>query len=185
MKIDDQAFFAACRREIGALNQRQVDALSLLLQFMRDDPTLDDERHAAYMLATVRQECGDGYAPVAEGFYLRNPGAFRRKLRYYPWYGRGYVQLTWRANYARAERELGVAFTRDPDLALVSEHAYAIMSRGMREGWFTGLALRDYIAGELCDYRNARRIINGTDRARRVAGFARQFERIINAARQA
>jgi len=46
----------------------------------------------------------------------------------------------------------------------------------MVNGWFTGKKLSDFT-----DYRNMRRIINGTDKAMEIAGFAKVFEMALNA----
>ena len=43
------------------------------------------------------------------------------------------------------------------------EISYAIMSYGMRTGMFTGRKLSQYISGTKCEYKGARKIINGTD----------------------
>jgi hypothetical protein len=48
--------------------------------------------------------------------------------------------------------------------------------RGMFEGWFTGKKLEDYIFGNTCDYVGARKIVNGTDRAETIAGYAEKFQ---------
>jgi hypothetical protein len=53
----------------------------------------------------------------------------------------------------------------------------------MRAGAFTGKKLSDYISASKCDYTNARRIINGVDRADLIAGYAAKFERILNSTR--
>jgi hypothetical protein len=54
----------------------------------------------------------------------------------------------------------------------------------MLEGWFTGKRLADYIQGSRCDYLDARRIVNGMDRAAPIAGYARAFEAILRAAQK-
>jgi hypothetical protein len=61
--------------------------------------------------------------------------------------------------------------------------AYRIASLGMRQGLFTGRKLATYINDAQCDYVNARRIINGTDRAQDIAGYAQTFETALRAAR--
>lgn len=88
--------------------------------------------------------------------------------------GRGLPHITGRTNYERASKELGVDFVSNPELVLQPDHAVAITVRGMTEGWFTGKKLSDYLPG---DYINARRIINGVDKAKDIAGYARVFER--------
>jgi hypothetical protein len=44
---------------------------------------------------------------------------------------------------------------------------------------FTGKNLADYIRPGSIDYRNARRIVNGTDKANRIAGYAKKFEEAL------
>jgi hypothetical protein len=56
------------------------------------------------------------------------------------------------------------------------------MSHGMRHGTFTGKKLADYINATGCDYRNARRIINGVDQAALIAGYATALEGILTQA---
>ena len=56
------------------------------------------DRHTAYVLATAYHETAHTMKPVREAFWL-SEGWRRDNLRYYPWYGRGYAQLTWRRNY--------------------------------------------------------------------------------------
>lgn len=50
-------------------------------------------------------------------------------LRYYPYYGRGDIQLTWFDNYKSAEVELNMpGLTANPDLALEPERAARIFA---------------------------------------------------------
>ena len=69
----------------------------------------------------------------------------------------------------------------NPDLALDHEIAYGIMSRGMRDGMFTGRKLAQFIGPGQCDYVNARKIINGLDQADRIASYARELEQVLAA----
>lgn len=97
-------------------------------------------------------------------------------------YGRGDVQLTWDENYERADRELGLngALVADYDLALEPEISARILVRGMAAGWFTGKGLADFLpqAGpaSAAQFIDARRIVNGTDRAALIAGYAVTFQ---------
>lgn len=94
--------------------------------------------------------------------------------------GRGYVQLTWKDNYRKAGEKCGADLVADPDLAMRPDIAATILRRGMEEGWFTGRRFIDYLpaigTARPAQYREARRIINGTDRAERIAGHAKAFE---------
>lgn len=93
-------------------------------------------------------------------------------------YGRGLVQLTWDANYTKADQKLGLggALAKNYDLALRPDIAVSIMVRGMEEGWFTGKKLGSYIpkdhAATLSQFISSRRIINGTDRDDEIAAIA-------------
>jgi putative chitinase len=100
--------------------------------------------------------------------------------------GRGYVQLTGRTNYAKAGAELGMngQLIDAPDLALRPDIAAKIMRLGMVEGWFTGKAFHHFLPdnceaswGQLV---NARRIINGQDRAELIAGYAQKFQTALS-----
>jgi putative chitinase len=99
--------------------------------------------------------------------------------------GRGFVQLTWKVNYARAGAKLGLPLVGNPDLAMELRHAGAIMGWGMAEGWFTGKRLRSYLPAHgpamLPQFIAARRIINGTDRAADIAAFAVDFQEAVHA----
>ena len=70
---------------------------------------------------------------------------------------------------------LGIDLVSNPDLALVPEHAAQIMCIGMLDGWFTGKKLGDYFTAQKTDWVNARRIINGADKAQAIADYARAF----------
>jgi len=146
----------------------------------------------AYALATALHETAYTMQPVREAFWLSDNWR-RNNLRYYPFYGRGYVQLTWQANYERADRELALngRLTNDLDLALDPDIAARIMVKGMQEGWFAGdraggrhrldRHLPANGAGTLANFTSARRIINGTDRARKIADEAIKFQTALQA----
>jgi len=97
----------------------------------------------------------------------------------YLYYGRGYVQLTWYFNYENASKKIGVDFLNNPDLVMNKNHAVKIMVQGMKDGWFTGKKLSDYINQSKKDYLNARRIINGTDKDKLISGYAETFEKAL------
>lgn len=131
----------------------------------------------AYILATAWWETAQTMKPVREAFYLGDRAeAFRRTLRYWPWYGRGYVQLTWEANYRRAGEAVGADLIEDPDLAMSAEIAAEVLVQGSLAGWFTAKKLGDYVGIGRRDYFNARRVINGLDSAARIAELADEYE---------
>lgn len=97
--------------------------------------------------------------------------------------GRGYVQLTGRAGYAKAGQKLGVALIENPDLALDPIIAAQIMRGGLSEGWFTGKSLSLYLPAEadLRQFSNARRTVNGLDRAAEIGAYAIEFQAALKA----
>ncbi len=51
----------------------------------------------------------------------------------------------------------------------------------MTEGLFSGVRLSDYFSGMKADWTGARKIVNGTDRAKKIAVTARTFDAAIRA----
>jgi predicted chitinase len=85
------------------------------------------------------------------------------------YYGRGYVQLTWKTNYQKMAALTGTDLVNHPELALDPKIAALIMFDGMKGGLFTGVGLPRYFDDRTDDPVNARRIINGTDKAEAIA----------------
>ena len=138
---------------------------------------------AAYVLATADWETAHTFEPVEEAFYLGEKAeAYRKKLRYYPWHGRGLVQLTWEENYVKAGRKIGKNLTKDPDAAMEPKNAVAILVLGMKEGWFTGAKLSDYFDLKRSEFIGARKIINGRDKAQEIASLAMKYNAELKAA---
>jgi len=134
---------------------------------------------AAYVLATAYWETNRTMKPVEEAYWLSESWR-KENLRYYPWHGRGYVQLTWETNYHKAKAETGVDMVADPTLAMRADVAAQVLVVGSRDGWFTGKRLDDYITLESSNYRGARRVINGTDKAAAIAEIAREYEAALS-----
>lgn len=128
----------------------------------------------AYVLATVEWETNRTFKPVREA-YWKSEDWRRQNLRYYPYYGRGYVQLTWKANYQKYAGIIGIDLVGNPDLALEPEIALFILVHGFKHGAFTGRKLEDYISREMADFYQARRCINGLDHAADIAQLAKKY----------
>jgi hypothetical protein len=91
------------------------------------------------------------------------------------WIGRGLVQLTHKANYAEMARRTGQPLDTDPALAMRMDIAVDILFIGMIDGVFTGKRLSTYFDGPLADWVDARRIVNGLDRAAGIAGYGKSY----------
>jgi len=126
----------------------------------------------AYVLATVQWETNRTFKPVKEAYWLDEDWR-KNNLQYYPYYGRGFVQLTWKNNYQKYSQILGVDLVNDPDKALENNLALFVLVHGFKTGTFTGRKITDYINESQADFVNARRCINGTDHAHDIAQLAK------------
>ncbi|MCG9699626.1 peptidoglycan-binding protein [Vibrio natriegens] len=147
--------------------------------------------YLAYTLATVYHETAFKMQPIEEyqkgaGHDYGIPDPETGKT----YYGRGDVQVTWRYNYEKLSKilfnvdtlEQGVDLVNNPDLLLTPIYSAQATIMGMATGLFTGKKYSDYLDQESPDYVNARRIINGTDCAEVIAGYAHEFERALRLA---
>lgn len=197
--MDKAKFFDACRTGVmgPTLEQDEVSGAETILEAMAGAPL----SWTAYALATAWHETAHTMQPIREyggpRYYFRmyDPQGERPKLaksmgNIYPgdgalFAGRGYVQLTWRTNYARAAKETGYPLEGNPDLAMRPDIAAAIMRKGMENGWFTGKAFSHFLPRALPATRDAfldaRRIINGKDKAAVIADYAVKFQSALMA----
>lgn len=168
-------------RNTKVLPQNVVIAVGFLLNSFEQSKEWKNIREIAYGFATIAHETAWTFRPIKE--YRAKPGtpARRKQDRYWMtgYYGRGYCQLTWLKNYQKAAKALGVDVVNHPDLVLEPSLAFKILTRGMHEGWFTTKKLSTYINNTDTDYFNARRVINGTDKARLIATYAEHFEEML------
>ncbi|MFV0645078.1 MAG: hypothetical protein ACK5NN_11365 [Sphingomonadaceae bacterium] len=197
------SFFSEVRRRLfrGRLTQGQVDGLNAILDASEGLPVA----WRAYMLATAHHEVNRTMQPIREignaAYFTRmydiegrRPHVARELGNVEPgdgarFHGRGYVQLTGRANYQRADDELtkagliaAGALMTEPDLAMRPDIAAFIMREGMLHGWFTGRNLARYLPssqGTLAQFEQARRIINRMDKARTIAGYAIKYQEAL------
>jgi hypothetical protein len=162
----------------GALSQQQVDGQNVILALWEHGDTgtpMDDLRWLAYMLATTFHETAFRMWPITE----QGSDSYLQGKDYWPYVGRGFVQLTWEENYKNAGAALGLIEDRDlvahPELALDSLIAARVMFRGMAEGWFTGAKLGQFFNDDTDNPVDARTIINGHDCDTQIAAYHQQF----------
>jgi hypothetical protein len=175
--FDREVYFDAVRASLfsGSLTQQQVDGQEAILADWEGtyEQTYDDLRFLAYALATTIHETASTMWPIEEYGAPTCGGAEYAKVdpetgnRFY---GRGYVQLTWKDNYRSSTSKLGLSGEDDlvwhPEKALDPFIAGHIMFRGMLEGWFRSdskgrQTLTRYFNDTTDDAYTAREIING------------------------
>jgi len=170
--IDRRTFFAYVRRAPfgGKLSAEQVDGMTRILDEWRRRQ-LTDLRWLANMLAQVTWETAHTMQPIRE----RGSEKYLRSKTYYPWVGEGLIQVTWERNH----RRFGAT---KPGQLLTWPIALRALFDGMINGMFTGKKLGDYFNATTDDPVGARRIVNGTDKAKLIAEYHAQFLHALEAA---
>lgn len=201
--INRKFFFDQCRAVLftGKLTQGQVNGMNFILDVWEKSHAKKDDRWLAYALATTFHETGFTMQPIRErggtSYFFRmydpqspqpNRAKLAKKMGALPgdgviFYGRGFVQLTWRLNYAKMGKAFGVDMTSSAaaaDNALDPQLAAKIMFKGMEDGSFTGKKFSHYFNNTTEDWKNARKIINGLDCAEAIAVYGKKFYSAIS-----
>jgi len=160
------------------LDQKEVDAIDSFINFVDANFKRLTIPQWAYVFATTFHETNATFLPIKEAYWLSEDWR-KKNLRYYPYYGRGFVQITWKENYAKFSKQLNEDFVKNPDLVMLPKYAFKILIDGFINGDFTGKKITDFIDGKVKDYKGARRCINGTDKAQLIASYALEFESIL------
>lgn len=198
MALNRTTFFAYARRAPfgGRLSTDQVAGAEAILDaFQRAG--FADHRWLAYALATAFHETGATMQPVREAFGRSDADTVAKLDRAWAagrlpqvaspywregWFGRGFVQLTFRENYAKAGGLVGVDLVARPEKAMELRMAADILVLGMARGIFTGKSLGDYFGPLPGDPEGARRIVNGRDKAKLIASYYKAFKDALDAA---
>ena len=188
--MDRTKFFAEAKPLLfkGFMTANQVAGINSILDVWANHAPASDPRWVAYALGTAFHETAATMQPIEE--YGKGRGkAYGHPTG--PWHliydGEGDVQLTWERNYIFATKRLralgiigqNVDLDRTPKLAMQPDIAGAVMVFGMIEGWFTGRKLSDFFAGTRSDWTDARKIINGMDKAALIGGYGMHFYHCI------
>lgn len=164
--MNRETFFTYVRRNPfgGSLTPQQVDGLSKILDYWEKNYSGRDIRFLAYILATVFHETAHTMQPVEE----YGGKKYLKSKPYYPWYGRGLVQITWEDNY----KKFGIT---DPKQALEWPVALKVLFEGMIHGKFSGHRLSQYFSESTEKPKEARKIVNGTDKAGLISDYYTAF----------
>ena len=187
-------YFDTVRKDLfrGNLTQSQVDGQNYLLEtweqhFEQNNPN-DGTMWLAYALATFFHETAETMQPIEE--YGKGAGKSYGKPagpHGQCYYGRGHVQLTWEENYKNGQKFLKERYGVDANIhpeahKMLHPQTSALVSYdGMIHGWFTGVGLPKYLSKSkgIEDPVNARRIVNGTDKADLIAGYYWKFKKAL------
>lgn len=164
----------ATKNAFGNLSSTQIDSIIEITKAFNVYGDGDGSK-LAYILATAWHE--SSLKPIKEVRAAQGTSLYTTQNAYWEtgYYGRGFVQLTHLTNYQRMSNFLGIDLVNNPDLALQTNNAAKIIVYGMFNGSFTGKKLSDYISTEYSDFFNARRIVNGLDRAQLINQYAQNI----------
>ncbi len=194
MNIDRDRFFAEYRSQFGPIkNFVIVNNLQIMLDGLEKwQDRLNPKallQQMAYVAATVHHETGATYGTFKEQRQVATDTPRRKEVkrlqdRYWNtgYYGRGPVQLTWKAEYEWAEKATGRPLLSDPDLLLRDlPLGYEVTIKTMTDPSINGKCMNDYLNENKTDYVDCRRVVNILDQAQKIAGYAEKFYQIFNA----
>jgi len=197
--IDRQKFFADIKAKglFKSLKQSQVDGINATLdeweKWVKAGWVDNDLRKLAYILATDKHESADTMQAIKEyggnAYYVKLYWTNQKKAKELgnrsaqdaiDYCGKGKPQITGRNNYAKMSKLLGYDLINKPDLMLNLKIATEVMFEGMLTGKsfagdFTGKSLINYFNKTTNDPYNARRVINGIDKAKLIEGYHYKF----------
>lgn len=198
MSMNRKVFFDIVRHEWGPLTQKQVEGYSTILDIWESLPRYEGlpRQWLAYCLATAKHETANTLQPLLERGSKEYLERYDTRVDlgqtpendddHLPYIGRGYVQLTGKANYRKVGKKLGYDLLNKPSLAQSPSIAAQILLDGCIQGWFTGRKLGSYLAhagGAISDdWHGARQVVNRLDKAALIAGYAEVFDVALRAA---
>lgn len=192
--INHRIFYKQYKAEFGDIKtQKSVDAINIKLNYIGGlDLLYMSLEEWAYLFATIYHETASTMQPITEfggnNYFNKRYGPETKVGKVLGnikpgdgalFCGRGDIQITGRRNYAVMSKKLGVDLVAEPQLALEPLISIKAAIIGSAEGLYTGKKLSDYINRGDIDYINARRVINGKDKATLIAKYAVKFENIF------
>lgn len=155
------------------------ESLKKVLYYIKNDASIDNVKKAAYMLGTAFAESGYSlqrweadYACGSTGVKYGAGGPCSSALKYYksskgkknyydlgtdnngfPYFGRGLIQLTGKANYESYGKKIGQDLVGNGDLAMEPQNSYKIAAEFLKANTFSKV-----MSGDL---KKARKSVNG------------------------
>ena len=186
--INKRATYKEINKHFGKLKISQVRNFEAIFDEFKIRK-LTDNRYLAYILATIWHETRETMQPIEEdgkGKGLR----YGKKIWFsgkayndvpHIYYGRGHVQNTWRDNYLKLTKAntQDWDFVNKPSLLLEIKPSIWATFYGMINGIYTGKKLGDFFNEKINDPTGARKIINGTDKAKLISDYYAKFLKSI------
>lgn len=180
-KYNFEIFFKEYIKIFGKIkSEKTVDNLKLIIESA--DKYSAIQTQLAYILATAYHESAHDFIPKYEfgtkEYFVRKYWLNSRVAKWlgnddaldaFECRGRGLVQITGEDNYIK------FGIRNNPDMALDINKAIEILYVGMLSGIFTGKKLSKYINDKICYFISARYVVNGNDRAEKIADYAKKF----------
>ena len=181
MKVNYDIFFKEYRINFGSIKDVQtVTNLKLIIE--ASEIYSASTNQLAYILATAYHETAHDFIPKYEygnlEYFVRRYWLNTKVAKAlgntsakeaFDTRGVGLVQITGRRNHQR------FGILGNPSKGLEIGKAIEIIFVGMLEGFFTGAKLGKYVSTNSYNFKEARRVVNGTDKALLIAGYAEKF----------
>jgi len=189
------------RREFGSLSVKQVEGFESTFNewelWLSKKWVDNDLRKLSYILSTDWHESNQTMQPIKEiggdEYFIKKYWTNQKKAKELGnltirdaiiFCGKGKPQLTGRGNYAKMGKILKLPLEANPNLMFKLDIATEVMFEGMLSGRsfrgdFTGKKLEDFFNSTTNDPIGARRIINGTDKAKLIAEYHYKFLKCI------
>lgn len=172
--------------DAGKVENLNYSVNALLTKFSRDRISEAEARRLGRNDATGQKANQQGIANAIYGgeWGRANLGNTQPNDGWY-FRGRSWPQLTGRKNYTKADQALGLNgdLLRDPSILARDDIAAAVLIQGLVGGWFTGVSLSRYLPrsgpASLDQFVQARRTVNGLDRAGDIADMALEIQRAL------
>lgn len=183
--INEQHFFEQLRQTkfITKLTQKQVDGFKCTIDTFDQLYPMENIKKLAYILATFWHETAFRMEAIEE--YGKGRGlryGKKVKLNGKPYtdtnnifYGRGFIQTTWYDNYLAMGKRVGVDLIKHPEKLLEMELSAKVSIIGIMEGLYTGKGLDRYFSETVTDPLNARKCVNGLDKAKEIEKYYNKF----------